>query len=848
MSTPIAELTYEAVIKDHPELLQRQLLLEDEAANMAQSTLNDKMEKRGFAEESPSGKEHLKSFTKLFAANIDAYLEDQSKKRNKGKAYKNILLLHSEQLAFITARVMLNTATKGRSSYTTLACSIAAQCRDTAEYALYVENNKPAENALAAELKYNNSAASCVKVLRETIGYKAKKGASEEEKLEVKNFEGVKWHPRELTAMGSILINEFVDATGLFEIPVLYANKKSTKYVQPSKKLVELLEDSALRDKIILPYYLPTIIPPVPWKEMEGGGYYNERLNPIRFIKTGGKNLSAGDLDETMNAVNVIQSTAWSINKPIFEVFKGFQETGGGIKKMASSTPPDLVPKPWPENISESAFKRWKGKNPKSMADYNKKASKAHRERSKWVSHRLIQDQQVLMGNMYQDEEAFWYPANVDYRGRVYSLAGNGAINPQGTDIAKGLLRFSKGKPLGEEGAEWLAIHIANCFGEDKLSLADRSEWTDDNTDMILDCASDPYTNEQWKSADKPFQFLAAAMEWKGFVEMGEDGFSFVSHLPIAQDGSCNALQHLAALMGCKETATSTNIVPSDVPNDLYGLVLDSVKVRLAACDDPLAKPWLDRIIREIVKRPAMTFGYGCTIGGIRKQIREELEKLIADGVVVPFDDDVTPQVAANYLGPIVQAGIADHVVKGKECMDWLQHVAEELAREGLQMKWETPTGFPVEQAYYEDEPDMVKITWRGKTQQIRLRKRTNVINKNGSKRGAAPNFVHSLDASMMCMTVNDCAKKYGIDSFAAIHDSYAVHAADTGTLFVATRDAFTKLYEKDQLQTLYEKLRKDSQDENEKLTPEAFERLKEPPERGELDISVCQDSLYFFA
>ena len=83
MSTPIAELTHEAVIKDHPELLQRQQRREDEAANTAQSTLNDKMEKRGFAEESPSGKEHLKSFTKLFAANIDAYLEDQSKKRNK---------------------------------------------------------------------------------------------------------------------------------------------------------------------------------------------------------------------------------------------------------------------------------------------------------------------------------------------------------------------------------------------------------------------------------------------------------------------------------------------------------------------------------------------------------------------------------------------------------------------------------------------------------------------------------------------------------------------------------------------------------------------------------------------
>jgi DNA-directed RNA polymerase len=32
-------------------------------------------------------------------------------------------------------------------------------------------------------------------------------------------------------------------------------------------------------------------------------------------------------------------------------------------------------------------------------------------------------------------------------------------LNPQGSDLAKGLLTFAEGKPLGNDGAWWLAVH-----------------------------------------------------------------------------------------------------------------------------------------------------------------------------------------------------------------------------------------------------------------------------------------------------------------------------------------------------------------------------------------------------
>lgn len=46
--------------------------------------------------------------------------------------------------------------------------------------------------------------------------------------------------------------------------------------------------------------------------------------------------------------------------------------------------------------------------------------------------------------------------------------------------MSRGLLLFARGRPLGEQGLDWLYVHLANVWGngQDKLSFEGR-RWFD---------------------------------------------------------------------------------------------------------------------------------------------------------------------------------------------------------------------------------------------------------------------------------------------------------------------------------------------------------------------------------
>lgn len=74
--------------------------------------------------------------------------------------------------------------------------------------------------------------------------------------------------------------------------------------------------------------------------------------------------------------------------------------------------------------------------------------------------------------------------------------------------------------------------------------------------------------------ADSPLLTLASAIEIRNALSMS-DPAEYISHLPVHQDGSCNGLQHYAALGRDFQGGQVVNLLPSEKPQDVYSAVAE---------------------------------------------------------------------------------------------------------------------------------------------------------------------------------------------------------------------------------------------------------------------------------
>ena len=106
-------------------------------------------------------------------------------------------------------------------------------------------------------------------------------------------------------------------------------------------------------------------------------------------------------------------------------------------------------------------------------------------------------------GNKFAHAAAIYFPHSLDFRGRVYPIPDAG-LTPQGNDLQKALLEFADGKPLGESGENWLAIHGANVLGAtrgglktSKMTFRERIAYITSITPEIERIAADPMAERQ---------------------------------------------------------------------------------------------------------------------------------------------------------------------------------------------------------------------------------------------------------------------------------------------------------------------------------------------------------------
>jgi hypothetical protein len=85
-----------------------------------------------------------------------------------------------------------------------------------------------------------------------------------------------------------------------------------------------------------------------------------------------------------------------------------------------------------------------------------------------------------------------------------------------------------------------------------------------------------------WRKQDKPWQCLAACVELASALR-SPDPTAYASRLPIQLDGTCNGLQHYAALGRDVGAATAVSLQPGPVPGDVYTAIAKRVEGRIDA-------------------------------------------------------------------------------------------------------------------------------------------------------------------------------------------------------------------------------------------------------------------------
>ena len=607
-------------------------------------------------------------------------------------------------------------------------------------------------------------------------------------------------------------------------------------------------------------------------------------------------------------ALNNLQQTAWMINREVYEI------VDREFSKLQKPVPPR--PGIGSKQAVNDALKAMKANDTAATRKkYNKEVKLWNRELESLIAASKKAEMDTIKEKAEQllKHDQFYQYVELDYRGRAYIQEP--FMNFQGNDTARGMFLFADGEPIGIKGYKWLAIHTASVFNQsygiddipewctydyktlleeqglesisvDKMTLTDRNLWTWRNMDKVLE------DSHKIVDCEKPVSYLAACIEWRKAheVDLSE---SYVCHLPIPIDGTCNGYQHSAAIAKDEVTGALVSLVPQEVPTDLYVVSAKELAKRKKKFFTKRPTMKMKDIRKSIAKRAVMTRAYSagkdkmsdsmyrdCHQLGYTNQfnismidcmeLSSEMYELIKD--VCPGATrtmEFLQNLATFELGTWeyfdtngnkVSKTKKDKLDKKKnrlrkikeptgEELEELNKVSQEL--NGItsrctygngknHLRWVTPSGFPVVYEVYRQRSMKVWATvpgfdggsaaQPGRVQHV-FQEPTEYPDTRKYQSGIAPNFIHSMDATHMSGVA-----AHWTGAFSAVHDSFSTHACDVDELAELTREVFVKMYDVyDPYAAIAEMI----------LSPCVYD--EELPELGSLDITEVRNSPYFF-
>ena len=737
-----------------------------------------------------------------------------------------ISILSPEELAVLTVKTVLGTLTNPTldKHFAAFAMSLGDSVRDQVDFNRWLL----ASNLQAEEDQMPSVADQLIK----RAGGKVDRRYRARWKKRCENYLTSDWPKADKVSLGTKLIGLLSDThPDVFEVVLV---KEGARQRRCFRLVPEMWDQIAtVNDALALsrPFLIPMICEPKDWTQDPetgalDGGYYS--LKQPLFTSGIDKHTSEDSgavSEEFLAAINTVQKTEWSINTRVYNFINELMVSG-----IETSILPTLPSEGSPLMLNDD---EWNNLTKDERSVVMTERRDFYEEQASMRGKFSALHRKMAIATTMLEHDKFYFPHFADFRTRLYPMPQE--LNPQGDHICKGLLQFHKGVELGPHGLTWLEVHVANLAGQDKATFDDRLLWVQFNRERLIALAHDPMANLSMlenEGADEPMAFLSAVFDLVASWE-SSNPVTHVSHTCVAMDGVCNGMQILSLLSKDASCAQKTNCSSDAQRYDLYTEVADEVR-RLIQADDghELSAPWLDALqdrgfARKAVKRAVMTSPYGVTPRGIKDQ-------LVNDKITAKVEGQNGP--LAEYFKNAILDSMKVVATKPFEVMAYLQECAGILAAENIAMQWTTPMGVRVTQSYQNTK--RTRITTVLGDVSLLSPDRSKGLNVRKNFQSAAPNVVHSLDASMLQLT-GLALEANGVTDTGMIHDSYGTHAAHVQTLHAVLRDCALEMFSDDWLAGFHEDVLSQA--------PPGVE-IPKPPTQGSYDINEITEAIYFFS
>lgn len=730
----------------------------------------------------------------------------------------------ADRLAYIALRSVLNVRMVengvGRPGRT-ICLSIGLAVKQQVEFEKWLRDSKMEANETGGP----NLAA---KLVRKAKNFNQRQWGNWSRRI--KSIETLDWRRDTKIHIGAKLLQLLIEETGgFFELRYVQIRHKTERQVFLSQACRDMMEDINSNLEIATPVLKPMLIPPRDWawddiNQRYDGGYLGI---PIDFIRGGLHKHTAGLVNPlsqlTLDAANILGKVGYVVDQPSLSIAKS-----AFIDDLEII---DCIPSPNPEKIpNRITDEAWEAMDKVGKAEWKYVLSKIHGRNASEVSRRESVLRKFSTMEAVKDKPVY-NVIKCDSRTRFYYVTPD--WNPQADSLGRGTMRFYEKRPIGDRGLFWLAVRLCNTYGEDKLTFEEMQVWAKENHDMIVDSAINPLDGHRfWSHGEKELEFYQTCVDWTKATSLDNPSL-FESDLPIHQDGSNNGLQLLSLIGRDPMGAKLTNCSSDPTRFDIYSATADLVK-RFVADDIAnganleKAQRWIGNINRSVCKRACMTTSYGVTPRGIQDQ-------LIHDGFVDKLDGHRLEN--AGYMRDKLILALEQTVVASRPIMTYFQAVASALAEFDIPLTWKTPAGSTIQQSYWNVAKSDVKTVmgsyfmWDENP--------TGGLSSRKQQLSSSPNIIHSLDSALMQRVVTRLHKDHGVNSIAAIHDSFAVHPnfvdAMRDTIRKEAYDMFSGDWINDEFHPYIES-----------YAPSVD--LPTPPAQGSFDVSEVLDAKYFFA